>query len=453
MPTRRPLLVGVAWTVFGNGFFHACQLGVLVLLAKFADPAVQGQYLLALAIATPVLAFFGLELRGAFVADAAGQFTFGTYRRLRNLAATLAALVLLAALAWQAVIERPPPAYLAILAALFAARVAWSLAEVGWGTFQRRERLDQLGQAVALRGLTLLLPFVILVPPAALFVRSGRDLPGGTAAAVAAATALHATAMFALLFSYDRRRVRATGFDRSASWAATRALAWQTLPLGVVAVLIQLCDAWPRVLIEAQPGGKALLGYFGSLAYITLAGNLVIIQTMTAAANRLANYYQHDRRAFLRLGAGLVGLAAALGVLVLAVAVAAGRWILRILYTREYAQFEHEFQVIVLAHSLALITNVLGAATTQMRLFWVQVPVQVVTLAAAVLAAGLLIPGPEPVRGAAYTVLVRAVVQLLLYALCFALGLSRRPTAAIARAANDMGEDRGRRDSNPQPPP
>jgi len=82
--------------------------------------------------------------------------------------------------------------------------------------------------------------------------------------------------------------------------------------------------------------------------------------------------------------------------------------------------------LIVFAHCLALLTNVFGTATTQMRLFWVQVPVQLLTLVSTAAAALLLIPGDQPVLGAAYTTLVRASVQLVLYWTCVALGLAFR---------------------------
>lgn len=108
------------------------------------------------------------------------------------------------------------------------------------------------------------------------------------------------------------------------------------------------------------------------------------------------------------------------------VAVLLGRWILTTLFTHDYGRFQSEFQLVVLAHCLALVTNVLGIATTQMRLFWAQVPAQVITLAATVSAAFLLIPGPSPVLGAAHTALVRSGVQLVLYAGCVGLGLAFR---------------------------
>lgn len=423
----RPLLANTLWAIGGSGFYHACQLGVLVLLAKFASPEIQGQYFLALAIATPVVLFFGLELRGALVADAGNQFTFGAYWVLRGLTMLPATVVLLGFLVWQAVFWEAHASYLIILGGVFAGKIVWSLAEVGWGTFQRRERLDLLAASVGLRGLALILPFAAFLPLYGWLADSERISPSRLADGTALAVSLHALGVTLALFLFDRPRVLDPRcWDLSVTTRQLRALALQTFPLGVVALIVNLCDTLPRILIESQPEGKACLGYFGALAYITMAGNLVIIQAGTAAANRLSLYYQRDLRAFLRLGVLLAALAVALGAAVMFVALVFGRWILTLLYTTEYAQFETEFHIIVFAHCLALLTNIFGTATTQMRLFWVQVPVQAITLVCTVAAALLLIPGPTPVLGAALTALVRALVQLVLYAACVGLGLAAR---------------------------
>lgn len=423
---RRSLLANTFYAIAGTGFYSACQLGVLVLLAKFASPEIQGQYFLGLALATPVVLLFGFELRGAFVADAGNQFTFGAYRALRAAMLVPAAAVLAAFMVWQAATETRP-AHLLILGGVFVARLVWSFAEVGWGTFQRRERLDWLATSLALRGLALLLPFALLLPLCSSFRDRGHIAPERVADGAALGVLLYALGLVLIYHFFDRPRVLdRRHWDLSWNWRSVRALAVQTLPLGLVSLIINLCDNLPRILIGSQPNGKAQLGYFGSLAYITLAGNLVTVQASAAAANRLALHYQRDLGAFLRLGARLVALAMVVGGGVLVVALLFGGWILRVLYRPEYAVFETEFHIIVVAQCLALLTNVLGAATTQMRLFWVQVPVQITTLVCTVTAAVVLIPGPTPVLGAAQTALVRATVQLTLYAVCAGLGLLLR---------------------------
>lgn len=422
---QRPrLLANTVYAIVGVGFFHVCQLGALVLLAKFASAEIQGQYILALAIATPVLQFFGFELRGALVADAGRQFTVGTYHALRRTLLIPAGVILAGVLALQ-VARSDGPAFAAILASVFAMRLAWAVAEVGWGAFQRRERLDLVALAHTIRGLGLLVPLGVLL------LWPGLDRALGAALGLG----LAAVAYIVTYFVFDRPRTLDPRLhDLAWDWRGLRALAVQTFPLGLVALAINLCDTFPRWVVESRPDGTTQLGYFGALAYITLAGNLVIIQATHAAANRLALFYQRDLRAFLRLGARLLLLAVGLGAALLLVAHYCGAWLLRTLYTAEYARYTAEFKLIVLANALALLTNLLGAATTQMRLFWIQVPVQVLTLGATAAAALLLIRGDNLVWGAGQTALVRAAVQLGLYALCVTGGIVLR-RRLLARGA------------------
>jgi O-antigen/teichoic acid export membrane protein len=425
-PVRRSLLLNTFYAIGGTGFYSACQLGVLVLLAKFATPEIAGQYFFALAIATPVVLFCGLELRGAFVADVGNQFSFGTYRRLCELMMVPAAVVLLGFMLWE-VARGSPASYLLILGGVFAAKIIWAIAEVGWGTYQRRERLNLLAGTVGLRALTLILPFAVLLPLFSWLCHGERLAPTRLADGTALAIVLHALGVLAVLLFFDGPRVANPQlWNLGVKRGDLGALFVQTFPLGVVALIINLCDTLPRIVIEAQPGGKAQLGYFGSLAYITLAGNLVIIQAAAAAANRFSQYYNTDVRAFLRLAGLLSAAAVGVGAVVLTVAWFFGGPILRVLYTPDFARYEGEFRIIVIAHCLALLTNVFGTATTQMRLFWVQVPVQIITLASTAVAAILLISGENLVRGAAYTILVRAAVQLVFYTACVGLGLALR---------------------------
>lgn len=433
---QRSLLSNMLYAVGGMAFFHLCQLGIVVSLNKLTTPEVCGEYFFALAIAQPVMLLLSLELRAAFVSDSHGRFTVGTYLALRWFAMACGAVVLAAVLVWRIATGDGGLAWL-IMAGVFAARIAWSSAELGWGTYQRRERLDLLAASNMLRGVAAILPFLVVLP---LLARRPAYDP---VAAAALTIWLYAGGWALVHIFYDRPRVAdRTKWDLSWSPAGVRALALQTLPLGLVALVINLCDSVPRWIFDSDlvPDGKRQLGYFGSIAYITFAGNLLMIHIATAAANRLAVYYRTDLARFRTLVLRLCGVAIAIGGGVLLLVTFAGRTILTLLYTPEYGGFKREFVLIVVGHCLALLTNVLGIATTQMRLFWVQVPAQVLTMAATLVAAFVLIPGDRPVQGAAMTAFVRAVVQFALYVPCFLIGLSRGKRAHAAAAENGRAD-------------
>ncbi|MBU0640973.1 MAG: hypothetical protein KKB50_19090 [Planctomycetes bacterium] len=426
-PAEHSLKANTAYAVIGSGLFNACRFGVIVLLAKLATVEVLGQYTFAMAVAMPVVVFLTFQLRGAFVADAAGEFTFGCYRALQILGLVTAGVVLAAVVAWRGLWAEPSNAFLAILAGVCLGRLVLALPELCWGVFQKRERLDQVAWSNVLRGIVVIVPFAVVLPVCHITHTSSENL----AWSVAAAIGLYTGGWWLVFWLFDRPRVtRRDDHDASWSWAELRRLAAQTFPLGLVTLGVTLSESVPRWVIEARADGTEALGYFGALAYVTMVGGLLIIQAGTAASNRLAQRYQSDVGAFARLVAKLTGLAVALGVGVLATAWLCGEWLLRIVFLPEYADHYPEFLLIIAAQCLTLLAIVFGIAVTQMRLFWIQVPVQAAVLLATSLSAYFFIhrQGNDVhslVEGGAWTLAVRSIVQTVLYAACLLIGLAR----------------------------
>jgi O-antigen/teichoic acid export membrane protein len=426
-PGVRSLKLNTLFAVGGTGLFQACQFGVVVLLAKIALPEVLGQVLYSLAVATPLIVFCSLELRGALVADTAAEFTFGTYRALRRATMAVAGFALVGLAAWDARRE-PSFVYAIIFVGMGGGKIILHLAEANWGLLQKRERLDLLAGSVALRGIVMMVAFGVIVPLAVLWGRSGETPVNRSAEGAALAVSVYVAISALLLFVYDRPCVAARpDHDPSWNWPGVWRLARQTFPLGLVVLMLHLCNSIPQLVIGGETNGKAAVGRFGALALVTLAGNLLVFQSAYAAANRLSAYYQTDLPAFLRLLGKLLALAVGVGAVALAVTFGCGQWLLRVLFRPEYVEHYAAFQVIVVAQCLALLTSVLGVTVTQMRLFWLQVPAQVVVLASTGVAALLLIhSATDLVAGGAWTMLVRSIVHLALYVGCAAVGLALR---------------------------
>lgn len=418
---RRNILFAIA----GTGILNLGRLAVVSLLAKCTSPEILGRYNYSTALAVPIVLCLTLQIRTAYVSDASGTFTLGTYRALRTLSAIVAALVFLALILWELLIEERL-AFVLIFAGVCAARVIWSLSEICWGVFQKRERLDLAAWSNVWRGVTVVLPFAVLLPLVHALSAEPRPSHDTLASWAAAAVLLHAAGWWVVFAAFDRpRAARLAVGDSSWNWAGVGRLAAQTFPLGVVMLIITLCDSIPQLIIAAQPNGNEHLGYFGALFYIAAASSLVILQTGQAIAYRLAIYFQNNLPAFVRLTGKFVALAGGIGVVVYVAARLIGRWFLTVVYGPEYAEYFSEFLVLVLAYCLLLPVYAFGIAITHMRLFWVQVPMQVAVLGTTIVAALLLIPS-DPIGGAAWTALVRAGVQAGLYGVCLVAGVWRQ---------------------------
>lgn len=452
-PAVRPrsLRRNMVYAVGGNAFFNLCRFGVVVILAKFATVELQGQYNYAIALTSPIILFFTFNLRGAYVSDARGQFTFGTYHTFRTVGMVLAAIGAAVVIAWDLAGVSLNPfggssapsgdaswTYVAILIFVALAKIIGTATDLVWGVYQRRERLEQLALSMSLQGIGMVLPFVVIVPAYWWMIRGGRMEPERISEGVAWAVAAGAVLWAAAYAGYDLPRTRnQPDCDPAWSWPAVWRLFLNTFPLGVILVLLTLCEAIPRYVIKQRPDGDTALGYFGALSYITMAANLLLIQMCSAAAGRLANFYHFDNRAaFRRLAGKLVLVTIALGLATFGGTWLVGRWFLRVIYTADYATYFPEFLVLVGGQCISLMASTLGIITSQMRRFWIQVPTHVAILIATWIASYALIPADtgNPVRGAAWTVVIRSVVHVALYVLILLGGL--RAGLAGARAAN-----------------
>lgn len=436
-PGSGSLRRGAAYVLLGNGVFNACRLvAAPVLLAKFTSAAVLGQYETGMALAAPFVLLCSLELRSVFVADTRGEFSLRTYEWVRAIGLVVAASVVLAIAACTTGLG-DSAAMAVVLVGACGLRFAYQYAELYWGVYQRHERLDLLARSNALRGLIMLAAFGVAIPLAVTW-SDGSGERGVEGAAVAVAVTFCGWLLVAWL--QDRRWAQAhTPAAPPPRWSELVALARCALPLGIVAALISLCENAPRWVIRADSDGLRSLGKFAALAAIPMAAHFVVIQVALASSNRLALRYRDDPRAFLRLGLGLIAISLALGAAVFAAVWLAGPTGLRILYSPEYAVYFESFVVLVAGQCIILPASVLGYILTQMRWFWPQVVVHGIVLGGTMTAAWLLIP-ESPVRGGAWTMVVRACLQTVLYAGCFWIGVRRMPPTHARAAALDTPE-------------
>lgn len=422
LPPGRSLNANIVAAVAGAGLYNLARLAVVVLIAKLATVELLGSFNYGMALSAPLALLLGLELRAVLVSDTTERYPFGAYRILRSLGMSAAAVILAVILGIEAAATgRVEHALLA--GGVCAARLAWGQSELVWGAYQRRERFDLVAWSNGLRGLALLIPFAVLLPLARL--ESTADAQPALIIWATITAAWVAAAAWGLLhWWFDRPRIAADpALDPAWTWPAVMRLAAEALPLGIVQLLITLCDSVPRLWIASdRASGMTSLGYFGALSHIALAANILLVTVANAASNRLAVYYRTDLRAFLRLAAGLTALALALGAVLVLAAWLWAEPILRIALSPDYARFADEFVLLIAANSLLLLASAFGFVTTFMRLFWIQVPMHAAVLAATLWASWEFIPA-DPVRGGAIVAMVRAAVHTSLYAASVLFGI------------------------------
>ncbi len=402
----RPLSMrsNFAWTLAGSGVYGASQWGMLIVLAKLGSAEIVGRFALALAICAPLFMFTNLQLRSVQATDARDEYRFRDYFGLRLLGSGVA-LAIIAAIAFAAG-YRLEAALVVFVIGL--AKGAESISDVIYGRLQKSERLDHVARSMMVRGPAALVALIAMIA----WTGNLALAAAGMLVAWLAVLLIHdlptVRRLIASEASTDEREEDLS--PRPLSLSAVGRLAWLSLPLGVVGLLDSLNVNVPRYVIERSLG-EAALGHFAAMAYVVVAGNMVVGALGQSAAPRLSRYYVTDIAEFKRLVWRLVQFGAMLGVAMLVVSVLFGRTLLTALYTPEYAAHVEVFSWLMVAAGLGFVARFLVWSMTAARCFRAQAPLY---LAALLILGGLcfwLVPA-HGLLGAAWAICLGMVVLL-----------------------------------------
>jgi O-antigen/teichoic acid export membrane protein len=415
-----------AWTLAGNLTYAGFLWGILVVLAKLGSPEMVGRYALGLAVGAPVMMFTNLQLSALQATDAKGEYRFWDYFSLRLLTSSFA-LCVIAGIA--AVGGYRLEAALVILIIGLAKGVE-SVSDAIHGLLQKNERLDLIAISKMIKGPLSLLAIWSLV-------HLTRSLVWGVIGLLAAWSLVLLT-----YDAYNARRmlhlrpepIRGENEGRYDRLALFRRLTWLALPLGFVSLLDSLNVNVPRYLVERRLG-EAALGYYAGMAYIMVAGNMVVGALTGSASPRLARLCVIHPLAFRRLLWRLIGLGAALGGTGLLLAMFFGRPLLALIYQPDYAKHADVFVWLMAAAGTGYVARFLICGMTASRRIKAQAPLYGVTLLATAVLSWVLIPR-HGLLGAALA-LCAAMAVLLLGAAAITLA---KPRAGIAREDSALAE-------------
>lgn len=389
------------WTISGNVVYAACQWGMLVVLAKLLTPAEVGQFALALAITAPPTILAGMRLRSAVATDPQWQYRFGEYMTLR-LIATLLITVVLAVVGF-AGYDRQTGWVILVVAVTKGVDL---ISDMVQGLFQHAERHDLAAIGMAVNGIVSLVAMGVVV-------WWTRSVLAGTVASLLGST----VALIGFNLPLTRRFVpEGQGIVARLDVERLKSLTLLTWPLGASSALGSLYTNVPRYFLEHQ-WGRGALGIYSALAYLLVAGTLVVNALAQAAAPRMARSWQGgDLLRFRQLTYRLVGVGVLLGAVGIAGAIALGPWALRLLYRPEYAEHADIFVLLSFAALASYIYACLANSLSAMRRFSEQFPINVAGFVALAIAAWWGVPR-YGMAGAAWALIIGGGVQAALYSI------------------------------------
>lgn len=399
-----------SWTFIGNLIYSGCQWGMLVVLAKLGNPEMVGTFTLGLAVTAPVMMFSNLQLRDIQTTDAKNHYLFNDYLGLRLITTGLALPIIL----WITLATGYKGETAIVIILIGFAKGLESISDVFYGLLQKHEKMDRMAISVMMKGSLSLLMLSI-----GTYI-SGSIIWGVLGLVIAWACIL-------LIWDIPSYRWLINKFTsegeipdslegRTAKprWqlGTIRKLIWLSLPLGLVMMLISLNANIPRYFLEHSLGKKEL-GVFAALAYLIVAGNMVVSALGSAARPRLAKYYAGGNvSAYQKLLLQLVAIACLLGLSGILVAWVAGGQILTIVYQPEYAKYTELLIWLMVTAGIGYVSSFLGEGMTAARYFRTQIPLFIVVTSTSAIASFWFIP-KNGLKGAAIALMIAEIVRII----------------------------------------
>lgn len=394
-----------SWTFVANAYFALSNAIILWLLVQWTDDATVGQFILGLAIATPLFVLTDLGLRTVQATDSQRDYAFGDYLTLRIVTSLAGMATILAILPLRG--YEGQKAWIIFL--LGASKMLDSLADIFHGLFQQHERMDWIAWSMLMKSGASVAAFVIVMCMTGNVIWSVATLGLARLLFLLAYDApMAAWTISSAVSGTTARTSWFGGWDRiRPTWHAgiMGKLVSLAAPLGITTVLVSLNTSIPRLAIE-EFLGDGPLGVYGLMAYFVVLGQMIVSALGGSASPRLSRYHAEGRyQEFRRLTWKLVALGALIGLAMFAASLVAGRYVLATLGKPQYVEHVHVLHWLVLAAGIGYIGSFYGYVMTATRAFrMLVVPFGSVTLLA-VAAAWLLVPWFGLV-GAAWTTLI-----------------------------------------------
>ena len=352
----RSLPINTAWAVAGNGFYAGGRFVAFVLLTQLLSTEQVGQFVLALAIVTPLSFLVNMELRLVLVTDTQGRVDAGHCLTTR-LMSNVVLVGCLGGLCW-ALHEAAPRQWgwdmSVVLLWAGAVRMVESWADVYLAVLQKHERMKHVAISQGLKT-GLLLVWVLLAGK----VRGDIVwvLQGWVGIIVLVG------------WYYDHRQAARYASVRP-KWsgrASEQLLRWG-FPLGVFVAITSVNASVAQYFIKFS-WGDTVVAYYGALVFVV--GGLASVQNGVnqSVVPRLARYWAESGRDFWRLLAKVVGWSWVVLAGVLVLVWWQGELILGLFYPAEYAEQGRVFAVVMLGGCFLLTGMTLGDAVVACQRF------------------------------------------------------------------------------------
>jgi O-antigen/teichoic acid export membrane protein len=405
--------------LIGNSLGALARWAIVVIVAKLGTQEMVGQFGWGVAFCLPTITIFRFGLRILLTTDASSEIPFREYFSFAILGSVFGFLTIVS----MGLLNQLDASTLALVAAIALWNSIESISDLFGGLFQRLERMEFVGTAnlIQLAPMCMAMGMGVGLANSMLVGACGLVL-----AAVIRLVCYELPVARRLLQEFPQHAISTTG--STGRWAPlrpqfNRRTAWRLLqlgtPLAVVTFLMAFTASAPRYIIK-DILNDARVGVFVALLSVSTAQNLVIGSVAQSIASRLATlFYQRQRAVLVGLILKAMVVSLCVGIPGLLLASVAGKQILTIVFTKDYAADSDVFLILMISGLIDGIGFVLGTATSSMRRFAIQAPIQAGKLAITFFGSVWAVQNYDLV-GVAWVVVLAATFTVVCYAsLCW----------------------------------
>ncbi|WP_280166226.1 polysaccharide biosynthesis protein [Priestia aryabhattai] len=366
----------ISWSLIGNIIYALSQFGILVGINKFGNVQMVGQYGLGLAITAPLYKFLNMQLSTVQASDSKNEYTFRQYFQTRFFS-SLIGLIILAIFCMMDFISVETRLAIFLIG---LSKFIETISDVIYGLMQKEENIGLIALSKVLRGVTSVLLFSILL-----------KLTHNLIFAIVGICISWIIVLLAFDCLQLKKLLNKLSVKKPVKNLSIKNLIILSLPLGFAGTIDLLNVNLPRYIIQIKLNENEL-GYFVSIAYLMVAGGMLIDSVAISIIPRLSKLYITNLDEFKALVKKLVLFGATIGGLGLVISLLMGDFILTFLYNDAYTGYNSLLNVIMLGSAFWYIAGFLNSALSAARIFGVQLKIFIITFLIVFLTSLVLIP-------------------------------------------------------------
>ncbi len=312
-------------------------LVILAIIARLGTPEELGQYHFSLSLLAPVFMLLWMQQRTILASDVERRFPTRTYYYARTVA-----LIAAASLSALMAVFLGATGFIHVFLVMLAIKGVESYSDLNSGVFLRANRPGTVSAFKVARSILTSSAFALLY----WLTHSLSDALTGVLVSSLAILLLEA---FRII-----KTENPTGTTVSNQIRSISTLFHQTSALGMLEFLYSLQSNVPKYLLM-NLYGEAAVGVYASLAYMLRPAILFTTSVFQAALRKLSVLHSHNEEiALRRILFQLLGLALAISTILTITFALQGRWILNIVFGKQFGAYQDYLVLVSLNNFFAL---------------------------------------------------------------------------------------------------